>query len=101
MVRGRFQGWAYVNLKRVVENGGSFLFPGNSILSTLHHPEVGPLTNTFLTGTFKGKVLDWDGDGKLDLNYLPSYATRDGEIDSNLDGIPDAPGRSVCLGPDR
>jgi hypothetical protein len=95
-VRGRFQGWAYVNMDRVMQNGGEFLFPGNSVLSTLHHPVVGPMTNTFLAGTFKGKVLDWDGDGVLDFNYLDSHATRKGEIDSNLDGIPDAPGRSVC-----
>ena len=95
-VRGRFQGWAYVNTKRIEKSGGEFLFPGNSVLGTLHHPVVGPLTNTFLTGTFKGKVVDWDGDGELDLNYLDSHATRKGEIDSNLDGIPDMPGRSVC-----
>lgn len=95
-VRGRFQGWAYVNLDRIQREDGNFLFAGNSVLSTLHHPIVGPKTNTFLAGSFKGKVLDWDGDGVLDFNYLPSYATREGEIDSNLDNIPDVPGRHVC-----
>src|SRR5207247_1466447 len=64
MVRGRFQGWAFVNLEEVMRNENKFLFPGNSVLGTLHHPVVGPLTNTFLAGTFKGKVLDWDGDGE-------------------------------------
>lgn len=96
-VRGRFQGWAYVNLDRIMEEGGGdFLFPGNSVLGTLHDPVVGAHTNTFLAGSFKGKVLDWDGDGILDLNYLPSYATAAGEVDSNLDGIPDVPGVTVC-----
>jgi hypothetical protein len=95
-VRGRFQGWAFVNVARIMQSGGSFLFPGNSVLSTLHHPVVGPMTNTFLAGTFKGKVLDWDGDGVLDLNPLDVHATRAGEIDSDMDGTPDAPGRSVC-----
>lgn len=95
-VRGLFQGWAYVNLDRIMAAGGDMLFPGNSVLSTLHHPEVGPLTNGFLAGSFKGKVIDWDGDGVLDLNYLPSYATRKGEIDSNLDGEPDVEGATVC-----
>jgi hypothetical protein len=95
-VRGQFQGWAYVNLDRVMANGGDLLFPGNSVLSTLHHPEVGPLTNGFLAGSFKGKVLDWDGDGVLDFNYLPAHATRKGEVDSNLDGEPDVPGETVC-----
>jgi hypothetical protein len=98
-VRGRFQGWAYVNLERIQQSGGEFLFPGNSVLSTLHHPIVGPKTNTFIVGAFKGKVVDWNGDGILDLNYLPSHATAQGEVDSDLDGSPDIPGRTVCARP--
>jgi hypothetical protein len=98
-VRGLFQGWAYVNLNRIVGDSGDFMFPGNSVLSTLHHPEVGQLTNTFLFGGFKGKVVDWDNDGVLDLNYLPSHATAKGEIDSDLDGKPDIPGMMVCPKP--
>lgn len=98
-VRGLFQGWAYVNLERIENSGGDFFFPGNSVLSTLHHPEVGDLTNTFLNGRFKGKVVDWSGDGVIDLNYLPSYATPKGEVDTNLDGIADEPGRTVSLNP--
>lgn len=94
-VRGLFQGWSYVNLERIENSGGEFFFPGNSILSTLHHPEVGPKTNGFVNGRFKGKVVDWDGDEVLDLNYLPSYATTKGEVDSNDDGIADEPGRHV------
>ncbi len=94
-VRGLFQGWSYVNLERIENAGGEFFFPGNSVLSTLHHPEVGPRTNGFFTGRFKGKVVDWDGDEIIDLNYLPAYATIKGEVDSNLDGIPDEPGRHV------
>ena len=81
--------------------GGEFLFPGNSVLSTLHHPEVGSLTNTFLAGSFKGKVLDWNNDGVLDLNYLQSPSTAKGEVDSNFDGIPDVPGMAVCSRPFR
>ncbi|HEU4509527.1 MAG TPA: hypothetical protein VFR78_14880, partial [Pyrinomonadaceae bacterium] len=94
-VRGLFQGWSYVNLERIENSGGDFFFPGNSILSTLHHPVVGPKTNGFVNGRFKGKVVDWDGDGVIDLNYLPAHATTKGEVDSNLDGIPDEPGRHV------
>jgi hypothetical protein len=95
-VRGLFQGWAYVNFARVHKEGGNLLFPGNSVLSTLHHPVVGEKTNTFLAGAFKGKVVDWNGDGVLDLNYLQSPSTPKGEVDSNFDGIPDTPGMSVC-----
>jgi hypothetical protein len=94
-VRGLFQGWSYVNLERIENSGGDFFFPGNSILSTLHDPVVGPKTNGFVNGRFKGKVVDWDGDGALDLNYLPAHATTKGEVDSDLDGIPDEPGRHV------
>ncbi|MGW5643447.1 hypothetical protein ACWEV3_11870 [Saccharopolyspora sp. NPDC003752] len=44
------------------------LVPGNGALSTLHDPEVGPMTNAFILGTFKGKLNDWDGDGTTDLH---------------------------------
>ncbi len=98
-VRGLFQGWAFVNLERIAKSGGEFLFPGNSVLSTLHHPVVGAKTNTFLSGRFKGKVVDWDGDGIIDLNYLPAYATAKGEVDSDNDGIPDVPGMTVSWNP--
>lgn len=98
-VRGLFQGWAYVNFERIQKSGGDFLFPGNSVLSTLHHPVVGSKTNTFLVGSFKGKVVDWDNDGVLDLNYLQSPSTAKGEVDSNFDGIPDAAGMTVCSRP--
>ena len=98
-VRGLFQGWAYVNHERIQESGGDFLFPGNSVLSTLHHPVVGAKTNTFISGSFKGKVVDWNDDGILDLNYLQSPATALGEVDSNFDGIPDVPGLTVCPRP--
>ncbi|HJQ23877.1 MAG TPA: HEAT repeat domain-containing protein [Blastocatellia bacterium] len=98
-VRGLFQGWAYVNFERIQKSGGEYLFPGNSVLSTLHHPVVGKKTNTFIAGSFKGKVIDWDGDGVLDLNYLQAPATAGGEVDSDFDGIPDVPGMSVCSRP--
>ncbi len=94
-VRGLFQGWSFVNLERIENLGGDFFYPGNSILSTLHHPTVGPKTNAFINGRFKGKVVDWDGDGIVDLNYLPAHATTKGEVDTDMDGVPDEPGRHV------
>lgn len=96
-VRGRFQGWGYVNLARV---GGKsleeILLPGNGVLSTLHDPEVGPMTNAFILGTFKGKLNDWDGDGQIDLNSRDVYSTVDGEIDTDMDGVADQPGLTCC-----
>jgi len=96
-VRGRFQGWGYVNLARVAgKRLEEILLPGNAILSTLHDPVAGPLTNAFISGTFKGKLNDWDGDGDIDLNSCAVYSTTEGELDTDMDGIPDRPGMSCC-----
>jgi HEAT repeat protein len=96
-VRGRFQGWGYVNLERVAGKPiEEMLTPGNAILSTLHDPVAGPLTNAFILGTFKGKLNDWDGDGHIDLNSRNVYSTLDGEIDTDMDGVPDHPGSTCC-----
>jgi hypothetical protein len=96
-VRGRFQGWGYVNLERVAGKPlDEVLTPGNAILSTLHDPIAGPKTNAFILGTFKGKLNDWDGDGRIDLNSRDVYSTVDGEIDMDMDGVPDTPGATCC-----
>ena len=96
-VRGRFQGWGYTNLARVAGKPlEQILLPGNAILSTLHHPVTGPMTNVFISGTFKGKLNDWDGDGQIDLNSRDVYSTTEGEVDSNQDGIADQPGMACC-----
>ncbi|WP_225850076.1 HEAT repeat domain-containing protein [Streptomyces sp. HPF1205] len=96
-VRGRFQGWGHVNLQRIAGRSlEEILVPGNGVLSTLHDPEVGPMTNAFILGTFKGKLNDWDGDGVIDLNSRDVYSTAEGEIDSDQDGIPDQPGLTCC-----
>lgn len=96
-VRGRFQGWGYTNLANLSTGDlAEILTPGNGVLSTLHDPEIGALTNVFIQGTFKGKLNDWDGDGRIDLNSRDVYSTADGEIDTNQDGIADEPGRTCC-----
>jgi HEAT repeats len=96
-VRGRFQGWGYVNLSRIAGRSlQEVLTPGNGVLSTLHDPEVGPLTNAFILGTFKGKLNDWDGDGIIDLNSRDVYSTVAGEVDSDQDGIADEVGQTCC-----
>jgi hypothetical protein len=96
-VRGRFQGWGYTNLEKLQgKTLDEILTPGNGVLSNLHDPITGPLTNIFIAGTFKGKLNDWDGDGYIDLNSRNVYSTTEGELDTNMDGIPDAPGVSCC-----
>lgn len=84
-VRGRYSGWAYVNIPRMVANGMK-IGPGEIQLSSLHHKTHGRLTNTFLYGTFKGKLSDHDGDGFLDVNTSPCHATQDGSLDYSLRG---------------
>ena len=96
-VRGRFQGWGYFDLSRLVgKQLDEVLLPGNAILSSLHDPVTGPMTNVFIEGTFKGKLNDWDGDGHIDLNSRQVYSTADGDLDTNMDGIADEPGVSCC-----
>lgn len=87
-VRGRYMGPAYINLNRILSNG-MFIGAGEVQLSNYHHPVAGPLTNTFLFGTFKGKLSDLDGDGYLDVNTEPCHGTIDGELDHDLDGAKD------------
>lgn len=96
-VRGRFQGWGYTNVAQLAgKTLEEILLPGNGVLSSLHDPVAGPKTNVFIAGTFKGKLNDWDGDGHIDLNSRNVYSTTEGELDTNMDGIPDQPGMSCC-----
>jgi len=82
-VRGRYQGPAYVNLNRIMSNGMQ-IGAGEVQLSDPHHPIAGQLTNTFLFGTFKGKISDLNGDGYLDLNTEKCHGTPSGELDYSL-----------------
>jgi hypothetical protein len=86
-VRGKYMGFAFINLNRVLGNG-MMIGPGEVQLSSVHHPVVGEMTNTFLWGTFKGKLSDLDDDGYLDVNTEPCHATLDGELDYGLEGRP-------------
>jgi hypothetical protein len=96
-VRGKFQGWGHFDLAKCMGKPiDEVLQPGNAILSSLHHPIAGPMTNVFISGTFKGKLNDWDGDGHIDLNSRDVYSTVDGELDTDMDGIPDRPGVTCC-----
>jgi len=98
-VRGSFEGWGYINLEKVMGRPlEDVLTPGNAILSTLHDPVAGPMTNVFISGTFKGKLNDWNEDGNIDLNSLNAYSTAEGELDTDMDGKPDFPGVSCCTG---
>jgi hypothetical protein len=86
-VRGRFSGWAYTDLERFVASGN--IEPGTVQLTSPTDPIVGQRTNTFLHGTFRGKLADHDHDGSYDINTIPCHATRNGELDLDCDGQPD------------
>ena len=88
-VRGRYTGSAYVNLARLLANNMQ-IGPGEVQLSNLHHPIAGPLTNTWLYGSFKGKLSDLNGDEFLDVNTERCHGTLDGQHDADLDQVPDA-----------
>lgn len=84
-VRGRYMGWAHVDLARIVAAGMS-IGAGEAQLASLHHRAWGHLTNTFLFGSFKGKLSDVDGDGLLDVNTEICHGTAEGELDYFADG---------------
>lgn len=84
-VRGRYYGFGYVSVPRLLNNSMT-LGPGEVQLTDVHHPVVGPLTNTFIWGTFKGKLADHSGDGILDLNTARCHATLQGALDYRLTG---------------
>ncbi|HXC68200.1 MAG TPA: HEAT repeat domain-containing protein, partial [Nitrospiraceae bacterium] len=88
-VRGRYMGPAYVNLDRIAA-AGMHVGPGEVQLSDYHHPVAGPLTNTILFGSFKGKLSDLNGDGMLDVNTERCHGTTTGRLDQDLDGLEDA-----------
>lgn len=83
-VRGRYFGWAAINLDAVLSTGR--VAPGFVQLSNPTDPIAGPMTNTRLYGTFRGKIGDLTGDGVLDVNTTPCHGTEDGEHDLHCDG---------------
>jgi hypothetical protein len=88
-VRGRYMGTAFVNVERLLASS-LHIGPGEVQLSSPNHPIAGRLTNTFLSGTFKGKLSDLNGDGNLDINTEPCHGTIDGKLDYTLSGEPNS-----------
>lgn len=84
-VRGVYMGLGYANPERILAQGMK-IGPGEVQLIDPHHPRIGKLTNTFLSGTFKGKLSDLNGDGLLDINTERCHATIDGGLDYRLLG---------------
>lgn len=94
-VRGRYMGYAFVSLERILRNGFS-IGPGEVQLSSPTHPTAGPMTNTFLFGTFKGKLSSLSRDEYLDVNTERCHGTLEGELDIDLDGVADKDPFDLC-----
>lgn len=78
-VRGRYYGWAAVNLDRVFDRGA--VGAGDVQLSNPTDPIAGPMTNAKLYGTFRGKSGDYTGTGRYTLNAIKCHGRPDGTID--------------------
>lgn len=95
-VRGRYSGWAAVNLETVATTGH---VPAGSVqLSNPTDPISGPMTNAKLFGLFRGKAGDLTGDGVIDLNHIHCHGTTSGELDLSCGGH--LPARSEAAGHD-
>jgi hypothetical protein len=74
-VRGQYFGWAHADVGRYLDLG--VVAPGTVQLVSAQSDAA----NTYLAGTFRGKLSDYDGDGHLDINLVKSHATPEGTID--------------------
>ena len=84
-VRGRYFGWAAVNIPAVLQAGT--VGAGHVQLSNPTGAVSGPMTNARLYGIFRGKVSDHTGSGAASVNLVPCHGTLDGEHDLHCDGI--------------
>jgi hypothetical protein len=87
-VRGQFFGWASTSIEQFMAAGA--VLPGTVQLSNPIDERTRDGVNTYLCGTFRGKLGDFDGDGFLDVNLIPCHGTIAGELDLDLDGVADA-----------
>jgi hypothetical protein len=78
-VRGRYCGWAAVNLEHAFDNGT--VGAGDVQLSNPTDPIAGPMTNAKLYGMFRGKSGDYTGKGRYTLNAIKCHGRPDGTID--------------------
>lgn len=83
-VRGRFFGWAAVNLPAVFDAGA--VTAGHVQLSNPTDPVAGPMTNAKLYGTFRGKSGDYTGAGRMTLNARKCHGRPDGSIETVTGG---------------
>jgi hypothetical protein len=83
-VKGQYFGWAHASLTHYVEHGD--ILPGTVQLISPTDPELFPLVNCYICGTFRGKLADHNGDGLLDVNEVICHGSEDGKLDYRGDG---------------
>jgi|tagenome__1003787_1003787.scaffolds.fasta_scaffold20826780_2 hypothetical protein len=101
-VTGIIRAWGYTRPDKATfdPSGRMDQVAGLFHLGSLIDARTRDYVNTYTIGTYRGVLADTDGDGVLDLNTNPSYATVDGEIDRNRDGVADDPGVHYDTCPD-
>lgn len=83
-VRGQFFGWAHTSLNQFARNQG--VAPGTVQLVAPTATQHGIPINTYLCGSFRGKISDHDSDGLLDVNTIPCHGDLSGNLDYLADG---------------
>lgn len=83
-VRGEFFGWGATSIEHFVAAGE--ILAGTVQLANPTHPATAEYVNTYLCGSFRGKISDLDGDGRVDVNLIPCHGNERGEIDYYADG---------------
>jgi hypothetical protein len=84
-VRGIYYGYGHIKPSVLMERGLRMKV-GDFQLCARTNPETGKRANTYFYGTFFGKMSDWDGDGKLDVNTRPVHCDESGRLDYLGDG---------------
>jgi hypothetical protein len=84
-VRGLFFGYGHISPTVLLRNQFK-IRAGDFQLSSKINPATGNPANTYFYGTFFGKLSDWDGDGKLDINLRPVHCDTAGNLDYRGDG---------------
>ncbi|MDG3008360.1 HEAT repeat domain-containing protein [Paludisphaera mucosa] len=93
-VKGNFLSWGYVSMAQLLDDDdgdGSTLDRGEFLRAVVADDDKGEYCNAFVSGTWKGKMTDEDGDGILDLNLPETICTAAGWLDLDHDGKADEP----------
>jgi hypothetical protein len=83
-VGGTFFGWGAFSVEHYIHYGK--VLPGTVQLANPLYDATRDMVNTYLCGSFRGKIGDFDGDGKLDINLIPCHGTPAGQLDYHADG---------------